>query len=146
MSLNLTTIKSMPSVRSPQRSEASAPTNYPRLDPTVWRDRLLGYRTLKSDRKEVDRQARELKKIADASRDVIVEALAGSPIAQCGDLMVTVKTGGDALPSITLKNGRKISLADIKTLVLSNGAKVPADEVSAIYGGRSGSTDVEVIG
>jgi hypothetical protein len=127
-------------------SVTSQATNYPKLDPKLWYEKLIAFRTLKSDRKEVDRQAAELKKLSEGSRDLIVEALAGSPVAQCGSLMVTVKVGADSAASVTLRSGRKIMLADLKCLVLSDGTKITAADIAGLFGGRSGSTNVEVIG
>jgi hypothetical protein len=125
---------------------APTPTNYPALDVKKWRAALLAFRDQRAKRKDADRVSRELKTQGDAQRDLILEALAGAPVAQCGNLMVTVKTGSNSLATITLTNGRKISLTDIKTLVLSDGSKIAADQISTVYAGRAGSTEVEVIG
>lgn len=124
----------------------TAITNYPRLDGRTWLAPIQAYRTLREERRTVDRRARELKEECDRARDTIIKAMDSAPMAQCGDLMLTIKTGGAAAPAITLDNGRKIAIGEIKSLVLIDGSRVSGANIAKLYSGKSESTDLEVAG
>lgn len=124
----------------------TATTNYPRFDGRTWLAPIQAYRALREERRAVDRRARELKEECDRARDTIIKAMGDAPVAQCGDLVLTVKTGGGAESAVVLINGRKIALVDIKSLLLTNGSRVTRSDIARLYGGKSDSTDLEVAG
>lgn len=124
----------------------TATTNYPRLDGRTWLAPIQAYRDLRDHRRTADRRARELKEECDRTRDTIIKAMDGAPMAQCSDLVLTVKTGGASAPAITLNNGRKVAIGEIKSLVLTDGSRVSGANIAKLYSGKSESTDLEVAG
>ena len=122
----------------------SASAGIPALHPD-WAPKLRTYAALKARQQEADAEARAAKAAADSARDEILAELNGSTAATCGTLVVTVKTGKDVPPSLTLSTGQKLPWEKVTSLIVGN-ENIPAANVATLYGGRSGSTTVEVSG
>ena len=114
------------------------------LDP-AWAPKLKTYALLREQQQNADAEARAAKAAADAAKEEILAALAGSTAATCANLVVTVKTGKAVAPSLTLTSGQKLPWEKVSGLTVGN-QYVDAEEVATLYGGRSGSVAIEVAG
>lgn len=115
-----------------------------RLSPQKWSARLRDYVKLRETKARFDAEARAAKSVADAERDAIIAAMGGTS-AICGNMTVSVKKGSDAAASLTLTDGRKVKWSDV-THIRVAGQLIEAGQVASIFGGRSGSTDLVILG
>ena len=80
-----------------------------------------------------------------ALRQQIREAMVGAPSAVCGKAVLTHKQGKPVPASLTLSDGSKLPWASV-TAIVAGRDKIAADKIASLYGGRSGSDDIDVSG
>lgn len=116
-----------------------------RLDPRVWKAEIQAYILAKATKKEADAASRAADSTIKAFVARALDAMKGAPAATCGSAVLTRKETSAANASITLRDGSKIAWSDVTSVLVGNHTIAAAD-VATIYGGRSGSTALEVAG
>lgn len=107
------------------------------------------YLKAKADKKAYDALARQAEDKIKGLKSILFMALDGAQAGKCGNAVINVKPGKIIPGGLTLRDGRKIPLNDIKEIVYVTTAGDPdvitADTVKTWYGGANGSDDLEVV-
>jgi hypothetical protein len=106
-------------------------------------EQAMNYIALKKNKKETASMARSAAKAADAIRDELIVAMAGSDAATCGSLVLCIKRGESIQASFTLKNGKMILLDELTSITVGNQVYMK-DEIVNIYGGRARGVELEI--
>ena len=77
------------------------------------------------------------------ARGLLLAALNGATLGTCPGWSLIAKEVQETGACLTLSNGRKIPLADVKAFTLADGSRIQAADVSKVYGGRSAYTDLD---
>lgn len=112
-------------------------SNFPKLDPKVFMPIIERWKANKP-------LLAPLEKAIKADTALLVDGLAGAPVAMCGKYIVTGNEVAEASASVTLRDGTAVGFADVAYIVLANGMRIPAGDILKIYGGRSGYVKVAV--
>ena len=115
-----------------------------KLAPSKYGEQVRDYKALCLLKKETAAAAAAADKAHKAARDALLLALNGAEAATCGNYVLTVKTGAAAEASITFADGVKAPWANVVSVTIGN-RQVPTAG-STLYGGRSGSTTIDVVG
>ena len=116
-----------------------------KLDRKTWATKLRDYMLAKATKKEADAASRGADSTIRAIRGELREAMGDSPVAICGQAVLTLKSTSPAEATITLCTGEKIAWAKVTGILIGN-ENIPAARVASLYGGRGGSEDVEISG
>ena len=122
-----------------------ATTSLVRLDPTTWLPRLRDYVAAVSAKKQAEAAARAADKVLQPIKAQLLAALDGATAATCGNAVLTVKNSAAAEATLTLTDGTKLLFADVSGFTIGN-KYIAAENVTAIYGGRSGSVTIDCAG
>ncbi len=96
-------------------------------------------------KKEADAASRAAENVIKGRKAAISAAMEGATTAICGHAVLTLSQTADAPAALTLKTGEKIQWALVSGLTVGN-QYVAAENVYTIFGGRAGSTKLEVKG
>jgi hypothetical protein len=121
-----------------------ANANLIRLTPAKWYDKLVAYQAKKVTKKATSAAATAAEKDFKAARGEILRELGTAKAAVCKDLVISVTETANADPSINI-GGTTFKLTDVTSIVIGN-TQYKGSEIVSVYGGRAGSTDVEVSG
>ena len=122
----------------------TANASLPRLDLATWRDRIRRFRVTRLEKREAEAAARAADKIVKSLRDELRAAIGPTGAAICGNMILSVKEGAAVAASITLADGRKIDWSRVTSLVI--GSEIVSAAGASLFGGRSGSVDIEIAG
>lgn len=103
------------------------------------------YAAAKAAKAQAEAEARAADNVVKSLRAQIVERMEGQASAVCEHVVLTTKTTADAAPSLTMNDGSTIKWALVSGLTIGN-RYVAAEDVKSIYGGRSGSPQLDVVG
>lgn len=81
-------------------------------------------------------KVRRLTKTVDDARASILEGMKDFYLAKCAPYIIVRTTGRIIQPSVTLANTRVVTLNDIETITLKDGAKFSGDQILKLYSGR----------
>jgi hypothetical protein len=106
---------------------------------------IVEYAAAVAAKKEAEKAARNADNVIKSLRATIVAAMDGQASAVCEHCVLTAKTTSDAAPSITMNDGSTVKWELIDRVLIGN-RSVTRDEIKSIYGGRSGSLQLDVTG
>jgi hypothetical protein len=117
----------------------------------AYKEKIRNYRNLKLLKADLESKARAADKQVKSLKAELLKALEGAPAGMCDQAVLTVKEGTETPAAITLADGRRILWSQVKAVVVesdSAGAnwRIPANEVTTLFGGRSSSSDIDVAG
>lgn len=103
------------------------------------------YAAAKAAKKKAESDARAADNVIKSLRSSIDAAMGDSITAVCEHVTLARKKTADAAPSITMNDGSKIDWALVSGLTVGN-RYIAAESVKSVYGGRSGSEDIDCTG
>lgn len=110
-----------------------------------WLPKVREYAAAVAAKKEAEKAARNADNVIKSLRAAIVGAMEGQPSAVCEHVVLTAKTTSDAAPSLTMNDGSTIKWEQVTNVLIGN-RNVSRGEIKSIYGGRSGSLQLDVTG
>ena len=133
MTLHLTALKSTPAA--------------PRLVrlPKSMLPSIKEYAAAVAAKKEAEKSARNADNVIKKLKAEIVKAMEGQPSAVCEHVVLTAKQTADAEASLTMADGSTVKWGLVDRVLIGN-RSVARDEIKSIYGGRSGSLQLDVTG
>ena len=130
---------------TPADTAAVASPGLLRLDPGTWLDRVRQYAELVRTKRETAAAAKAADDAHKAARAAILRAMNYAPAAACGPFVLGYSEKGAAAASITLKDGRKVMLSAVTSILVGN-ETIAADQIGSLYGGRSAAPELTVNG
>jgi hypothetical protein len=103
------------------------------------------YAAAKEAKKEADKASRNAENTIKSLRDQLTKAMEGQASAVCEHVVLTLKQTADAAPSLTMNDGSTVKW-ELVTNVLIGNRNISTSEIKSIYGGRSGSLQLDVTG
>ena len=133
MTLHLTALKSTPAA--------------PRLVrlPKSMLPSIKEYAAAVAAKKEAEKSARNADNVIKKLKAEIIKAMECQPSAVCEHVVLTAKQTADAEASLTMSDGRTIKWELVDRVLIGN-RSINRDEIKSIYGGRSGSLQLDVTG
>lgn len=113
-------------------------SNMPRLHATQWRQRVESYREAVVEKQEADRTSRRAGSTAADLRKEIIDAMGGSPVAVCANYMLMHTQTPGVAATVSCRDGRELNLEDVAEIILRDGQRIAAADITKIYGGRTG--------
>lgn len=92
--------------------------------------------------KVAEKTAREARAVMVAARDEILGAMKGR-VAFCGKMMLTAKESDELQASLRLKDGRKIPLRDIESMIVAH-KRIDGGLIEGAFAGRGSSVSLDV--
>ena len=92
--------------------------------------------------KVAEKTAREARAVMIAARDEILGAMK-RPVAFCGKMMLTAKESDELQASLRLKDGRKIPLRDIESMIVAH-RRLDGALIEGAFAGRGSSVSLDV--
>lgn len=96
-------------------------------------------------KREAEAAARAADGTVKALTAKLLAAMGDAPAATCGHAVLTRKETKAAEAALTMTSGEKIAWAKVSGLTIGN-SYVNVNDIRSIYGGRDGSSRVEVAG
>jgi hypothetical protein len=96
-------------------------------------------------KKEAEKAARNAENVIKSLKATIVAAMDGQASAVCEHVVLTAKTSADAAPSLTMCDGSTVKWELVSGLTIGN-RYIAREDIKSIYGGRSGSLQLDVTG
>ena len=127
-----------------QETAPATPSSMVRLSDDLL-PKVRDYADAKQTKKRADAEGRAADAVIKGTGAMLLEKMAGAPAAICGEMILTTKSTASADAALTLTDGSKILWKDVTMLVIGN-KTVMTTEIQTLFGGRSGSTSVEVAG
>ena len=103
------------------------------------------YAAAKQAKKEADAASRAAENVMKSTMAAIIAKMDGQVTAVCDQAVIVLKTTADSKPALTMKDGSKTPWERVSGLTIGN-VYVARDDIDSIYGGRSGSTSLDVSG
>jgi hypothetical protein len=113
--------------------------------PKSFLPQIREYAAAVAAKKEAEKAARNAENVIKSLKATIVAAMDGQASAVCEHIVLTAKTTADAAPSLTMNDGSTIKW-DLVDRILIGNRSITRDEIKSIYGGRSGSLQLDVTG
>lgn len=113
--------------------------------PKSFLPQIREYAAAREAKKEADKASRNAENTIKALRDQLTKAMDGQVSAVCEHIVLTLKQTADAAPSLTMVDGSTVKW-ELVTNVLIGNRSIPREEIKSIYGGRSGSPQLDVTG
>jgi hypothetical protein len=109
-------------------------------------DTVRNYQQAKAAKTQAAAAAEAADRTYKAHKAELLKAMADAPAAVCGNMVLTKHQRSGAGASITLKSGQKIAWADVGLVMLGDTSVIEPADITTIFGGRTGSVEIEVIG
>lgn len=135
----------MPLDGSLEQFVPAAPAGLVRVSPQKWAATIRDFVAAKALKKKLDAEARAADAQCKALRSQLFPALSGAPSVVCGHQILTLKATAPAQAALTLRDGSKIMWSAVQAVTV-NGRRIVAEDIASLYGGRSGSEDIDVAG
>lgn len=103
------------------------------------------YAAAKQAKKEAESAARAADNVIKSTMAAIIAKMDGQVTAVCEHAVIVLKTTADSKAALTMKDGSKTPWERVSGLTIGN-QYVAREDVDTIYGGRSGSTSLDVSG
>lgn len=103
------------------------------------------YAAAKQAKKEAEAAARAAENVMKSTMAAIVARMDGQVTAVCEHAVIVIKTTSDSKAALTMTDGSKTPWERVSGLTIGN-HYVAREDVATIYGGRSGSTSLDING